>query len=204
MSDTLDNNNVVNENTEAQNSGVNMTQEQLNELINKKYASGAEKAKAELLNSLGVESIDSLKSIIDERKAQEEANKSELQKMQEQLQNIQAEKEQIAKEAQVAKQKAEINALSAKHGITDVEVFEIMYENASKAEGFDSEGYVNSLRDTKPYLFGQNAPKTKTDTSSNNNQNPLNKQTLAEQAKELVKQGKISEARKLLDQAHKI
>lgn len=174
------NQNAVIENTTAQDenvgneavSKVDLTQDQLNDLINKKYAKGAEKAKTELLESLGIESVDTLKEMIEAKKAQEEASKTELEKMQEQLQSIQAEKEALAKEAATAKTKAEINALSASNGIKDVEVFEMLYATASQGEGFDKDAFVNGLKETRPYLFGQ-VQTPKVDNTSNNKQKPL-------------------------------
>ena len=153
-------------------SKVEMTQDQLNDLINKKYAKGAEKAKTELLDSLGIESVDNLKAMIEAKKAQEEADKSELEKMQEQIQSIQAEKEALVKEAATARSKAEISSLSASNGVKDVEVFEMLYSSASQGEGFDKDAFVNGLRETRPYLFGQVAT-PKVDNTSNNKQNPL-------------------------------
>ena len=53
--------NSGNENTSTPTDGnVNISQEQLNDLINKKYAKGAEKAKADLLESLGIPDVDTL------------------------------------------------------------------------------------------------------------------------------------------------
>ena len=153
-------------------SKVEMTQDQLNDLINKKYAKGAEKAKTELLDSLGIESVDNLKAMIEAKKAQEEADKSELEKMQEQIQSIQAEKEALVKEAATARSKAEISSLSASNGIKDVEVFEMLYSTASQGEGFDKDAFVNGLKETRPYLFGQVAT-PRVDNTSNNQQNPL-------------------------------
>lgn len=173
--DNATNQNAENENTDTQTSGeqtnttVNMTQEQLNELINKKYAKGAEKAKAELLGELGIDSVDSLKSVIEQQKAQEEAQKTELQKVQEQLESIQKEKEALASIADKAKKKSEISSIAAQHGITDLEYFEFEYSKKSNSEDFDADTFIEGLKENKPYIFGQ-AKKPKTDSSSNNSQ----------------------------------
>jgi len=176
--DNVTNQNTDNENTPAQTSNggneqVNMTQEQLNELINKKYAKGAEKAKSELLESLGIDSVDTLKSTIQAQRDAEENQKTELQKMQERLEALEKEKSTLAKDAEMAKTKAEVNALSAQNGIKDIEVFEMLYKNASSGEGFEKDKFINELKETRPFLFGE-VQKPKTDNSSNTKQNPLN------------------------------
>lgn len=175
--DNATNQNADNENTDTQNNksgeqnaSINMTQDQLNELINKKYAKGAEKAKAELLETLGIDSVDNLKSLIEQQKAQEEAQKSELQKAQEQLEVIQKEKEALEKQANEAQRKSNIVSLAAQHGITDVDYFEFEYSKKSKGEDFNADSFIEGLKESKPYMFGQ-TKKPKTDNSSNNQQN---------------------------------
>jgi hypothetical protein len=193
-----------NEMTPTQTGGENPKvneQDLINKGVDIGFAKGAEKAKAELLSSLGVDNIDSLKSIIEERKAAEEASKTELDRLQEQLQALQAEKEALALEANKAKTKAEVASLSAANGIQDAEVFEMIYNSASTAEDFSPEKLINDLRESKPYLFGQ-ASKPKVDSSPNKGES-LDRNELAKKAKELASQGKTSEARKLLDQLYK-
>ena len=206
--DNATNQNAVNENTTTQyeNVGnpVNMTQEQLNELINKKYAKGAEKAKSELLESLGVENVDSLKELIEAKKQQDEANKTELEKLSEQLNSIANEKQSLLEQMEQMKFKTEVSTLSAQNGIKDVEVFEVMYEKASKNEGFEKDKFINELKETRPYLFGDNTPnKTKVDSTSNNKQDPNDRSTLIAKAQQLARDGKSAEAKKLLDQLYK-
>jgi len=171
------------EQTQAQETrNVEMSQEALNALIDKKYAKGAEKAKADLLESLGLDSVESLQSMVNKSKEAEEANKTEVQKLQEQLEALNAEKENYAKEALKATTKAQVSSLSAQNGIQDVEVFEMLYTNASQAEGFNQEEFINKLKETKAYLFGkQSAPKT--DTSSNRENAPTDLQSRIKNAK---------------------
>ena len=177
------NQNSEQEQTQAQETrNVEMSQEALNALIDKKYAKGAEKAKADLLESLGLDSVESLQSMVNKSKEADEANKTEVQKLQEQLEALNAEKDNYAKEAIKAKTKAEVSSLSAQNGIQDVEVFEMLYTNASQAEGFNQEDFINSLKETKGYLFGkQSAPKT--DTSSNRENAPTDLQSRIKNAK---------------------
>ncbi len=202
------NQNEVNENTTApdENVGnpVNMTQDQLNELINKKYAKGAEKAKSDLLGSLGVDNIDSLKELIEAKKQQDEANKTELEKLSEQLNSTVAEKQSLLEQMEQMKFKTEVSTLSAQNGIKDVEVFEVMYEKASKNEGFEKDTFINQLKETRPYLFGQETQtKPKVDNTSNNKQNPSDRSTQIAKAQQLAKEGKAGEAKKILDSLYK-
>lgn len=168
--------------TKGEETTVTMTQAKLDELINSKFGKGAEKAKAELLQELGVSDVDSLKGIIQLQKDAEEANKTELQKMQEQLEAMKSEKEAIEKKAQEANLTSEIAKLAALHGVQDIEVFEVLYKNASKGEGFDGTSFLESLKEGKPYLFGV-PTKPRVDNSSNNRQDPLDFATRVKQAK---------------------
>lgn len=170
---------------------VEMTQDELNTLINKKYASGAEKAKAELLTELGVENADILKQLLADKKAQDEANKTELEKLQEQLNALTSERDKLANNLTETQKKAKLNELALKNGIDDVEYFEYRYNKSSSLEGFDEAKFLEEFATKK-------AP-PKTDSSSNNNDVPT-RQTIAEQAKLLAQQGKYSEAQKLLNQ----
>lgn len=163
--------NTVNENTQTQNTNsgdvkkVEMTQDELNALINKKFAQGAEKSKAELLSELGVENADTLKQILDERKQQEEANKTELQKLQEQLDALNSEKEKLYNDLTSTQKKAKLNEIALKNGIDDVEYLEFKYSKASKDEGFDEAKFLEEFKSNNNVM--KKPPKT--DSSSNNN-----------------------------------
>ena len=201
MSDTLDTKNVVDENTSTPKDGevkkVEMTQEQLDNLINKKYATGAEKAKAELLNELGVENVDTLKEVLDAKKQQDEANKSELEKLQEQLQTINSEKESLANQYETFKKKAEIERLAFKNGIDDVEYFEFKYNKASSNENFNADEFINEFKGAGNGI--KKAPQT--DKTPNNDKAPSISE-MAQQARELAAQGKHAEAKKILDKLY--
>lgn len=172
--DNETNQNSVNENTSTQETKVEMSQEALNALIDKKYAKGAEKAKTDLLESLGLDSVDSLKSMVEKTRQNEESQKTELQKMQERLEAIEAEKQSLAEKAEMANARATVSSMSAKHGIQDTEVFELIYNTTSKGEGFNEDEFITKLKESKPYLFASQAKATpRTDNSSNNQGNPL-------------------------------
>lgn len=143
---------------------VEMTQDELNTLINKKYAKGAEKAKADLLIELGLDSIDSLKHALSKSKEIEEANKTDFQKAQEQLKSLQELNEKLANEANTLKSQAEINNLALKNGIKEVDVFEILYQKEKDKEDFNADAFIEQLKVAKPYVFGTTV---KTDNASN-------------------------------------
>lgn len=166
--------NSGNENTSTPTDGnVNISQEQLNDLINKKYAKGAEKAKADLLESLGVRDVDTLKSVLEKHREQEEASKSELEKTQESLATLTQERDRLAAEMKQTQFNSNINALAAKEGIKEIDYFTMEYSKASDAEDFKVEDFIGNLRETKPFVFGQQvtAP-PKTDNSSNSKGEP--------------------------------
>jgi len=166
--------NSGNENTSTPTDGnVNISQEQLNDLINKKYAKGAEKAKADLLESLGVPDVDTLKSVLEKHKEHEEASKSELEKAQELLATLTQEKDRLTAEMKQTQFNSNINALAAKEGIKEIDYFTMEYSKASDAEDFKVEDFIGNLRESKPFVFGQQAPTPpKTDNSSNSKGEP--------------------------------
>jgi hypothetical protein len=179
------------ENTNQPNSGnentlapkqVEMSQEALNALIDKKYAKGAEAAKAKLLEELGVDSVDSLKETIDAQKTLDEAKKTELDKANEQLEAIVADRDRLATEADKAKKQGNINSLAAQHGIKDVQYFEYLYNQQSGQEDFSME----TLLEANPVLQGGVKTAPKTDTSSNKT-DPSNNNYEGLSFKELVK-----------------
>lgn len=149
MSDVTEKTDIENTSTQNQDGAkVEMTQEQLNQLINTKYAKGAEKAKNELLAELGVDNVDSIKSLIEERKQQEEASKTELEKLQEQLQAEKEEKERLANSLTETQKKAKLTSLALQNGIDDVEYLEFKYSKASQQEGFDEAKFIDEFKTT--------------------------------------------------------
>ena len=164
-----ENSTTVTPNTEnGGDSTVSITQEKLNSLINEKYAKGAEKATNELLSSLGVENVDSLKSIIQSKREQDEANKSDFEKAQETINELQAKLETSTSTLAQMQEANEINSLALEHGIADAEVFKLLYSNAKSTEGFNPDSFIEGLRESKPYVFGQTQATTpKVDNSAN-------------------------------------
>ena len=116
---------------------VNMSQSDLDALINSKFAQGATKSTNTILTELGVKDIDEVKAIIQAKIASDEANQSELEKANskiESLTNLTATLE--AKISQV-NDETFITDLASKHGIKEVDYFKFKY-NEAKAKGGDS------------------------------------------------------------------
>lgn len=161
------------ENTSTQqnegNQDVTMSQDKLNNLINGKYAKGAESATKELLTGLGVDSVDDIKNLIEAKKTADEANKSELEKLQEQLANANTKNEELSTNLTSTKKSAKLNRLALENGIEDVEYLEFKYNKASQVEGFDEKVFINGLKESNANAFKQ---PNKMDNSSNNNNKP--------------------------------
>lgn len=153
---------------------VTISQEKLDSLINEKFKKGAEKANAQLMESLGVQSIDEIKNIIEAKKQAEEAQKTELQKAMEAVEAANREKEAILKEAEELRKKNSIQGLAVEHGIKELDYFELELNKRSGEDGFDKEKFIESLRVEKPFIFGSDAPKPKviTDTTGNGSDKP--------------------------------
>ena len=159
--------NSGNEPTSTQNDGVKkveMSQEDFDALINKKYAKGAESAKAKMFESLGVQDEESLKAIIQKQKELEESQKTEMQKNTEAMEALKAENEKLMKERDANKAQATVNAMAVKHGIKDVDYFSYELKKANVGEDFNEDEFIKNLKESKPYVFGQ---KPNTDFSSN-------------------------------------
>ena len=189
MSDETSQNGNENTQTQNTNSGndtqVTMSQEQLNNLINGKFAKGAEKAKTDLLNELGIDNVDTLKEVLEKQKAQEEANKSELEKLQEQLEAEKVERERLANSLSKTTKQAKLNKIAAENGIEDVDYLEYQYDKNSTNEGFDEKAFIEGF-------VTKNKKSVNVDNSSNQN-NDANKLDLSgikdiNQLKRLAKQ----------------
>ena len=152
----------------AENKKVELEQEKLDALINKGYAKGAEKATQSVLDELGVDSLESIKEALKAKQEAEEAQKTELEKLQEQLQAERVAREELQKTAEQAKQDAHLTKLAAENGINDQDYLKFQIEQAQTQEGFNEAEFIESLKETKPFLF-ESAPvkKPKVDSSSN-------------------------------------
>jgi len=151
---------------------VTISQEKLDSLINEKFKKGAEKANATMLESLGVESIDSLKEIMKAKADADEASKSDLEKAQESAKNLADENTQLANKYKALEESNNISLLAAQHGIKEIDYFKFEYAKEKDKDGFDMVEFVAGLKDSKPLLFGQSSQAPKTDKSNNNLNTP--------------------------------
>ena len=146
---------------------VTISQEKLDSLINEKFKKGAEKANSQLLETLGVDSVDSLKEILQAKKQSDEAAKTELEKALEAAEQLKQEQETLRQKYETAEKKNMLNSIASKHGVKEVDYFELELNKVDRGEDFDMDAFVENLKVSKPSLFGEvKAPKT--DTSSNN------------------------------------
>jgi membrane-associated HD superfamily phosphohydrolase len=147
---------------------VELEQEKLDALINKGYAKGAEKAQSQLLAELGVDSLDSVKEVLKAKAEAEEAQKTELEKLHEQLEAAKLEAENAKKEREQTLESLQIQSLANESGVNDIEYFKFMRDQAKASEGFNDAEFLESLKETKPFLFNNNQmAKPKIDSSSN-------------------------------------
>lgn len=145
---------------------VTITQTKIDELINKGYGRGANKASEDLIKSLGVESIEQVKELIKAQKEAKEASKTDLQKA---TDNINALTKTIA-DLEGANKKLTsdmaIDKFATENGIKDVDYYRHLRSIASKDEKFIEETFIENLKSTKPFLFDKAAAK-KIDASTN-------------------------------------
>lgn len=155
------NNTENNENTDTstENGGettVTMTQEKLDSLINSRFAKGAEKAQTELLQTLGVDDVDVLKSLVTTHREQEDASKSELQKMQELLELEQSRAAELEGKLTSTLTETEIQNIVMQYGINPekMKYFKMDYLEAKQDESFDLEKFIGVLKEKQPDFFG--------------------------------------------------
>lgn len=175
MSDEIKTENVTQTETQTKNSGdsgITLSQDKLNSLINEKYKKGAEKAKTELLETLGVESVDELQAVINAKREKEEAEKSELEKAQETINKLTNQVEDTDRLIAQMKEESTLSALALQNGVQDMEYFKYAYSQAKNSEGFDADTFMSGLKESKPYVFGNTVATPPTDKTSNNGESP--------------------------------
>lgn len=159
-----------NENTSTQTDGhVQMSQADFDALIGKKMGKASDKARNDLLTSLGVNSEDDLKMIIEAKKQIDEANRTELEKLQELLSTANAEKDKLAKDLEATNKQATLNAIAAKHGVKELDYFALELRKVQSSEDYNEEQFIATLKQSKPFVFGQSV---NTDNSSNSGGQP--------------------------------
>jgi hypothetical protein len=149
---------------------VEIEQSELDALIDKGFSKGANRAKAELLESLGFESVDELSAIVQAKREADEANKSELEKSQDLINSLQKQVDDLNNQNKSMSESYRLKDLAMQNGINDAEYFKYLLDSTEKSEDFEEQAFIDSLKETKPYLFNtgsaNNAP-PKVDTTSN-------------------------------------
>ena len=154
----------------SQNNMVEIEQSKLDALIDKGFSKGANRAKTELLESLGFESVDELSAVVQAKREADEANKTELEKSQDLINSLQKQVDDLNNQNKAQAESYRLKDLAMQNGINDASYFKYLLDSAEKGEDFDEQAFIDSLKETKPYLFNagsaNNAP-PKVDTTSN-------------------------------------
>ena len=148
---------------------VVISQSKLDSLIDKGFSKGANRAKNELAEQLGVDSIEQARELINAKRDADEANKSDMEKAAElintlnsTIQGLEANNNEI--NADMAVQK-----VVSENGIKDADYFKHLLATASASEGFEQDAFIEQLKGDKPYLFsgGEVTQPKRVDATSN-------------------------------------
>lgn len=142
-----------NENTEKV--IVELTQEKIDALIGEGFSKGASKAEKTLLEALGVENIDALKKVITDKQTLEDANKTELEKSVTTINDLEGRIVSLTGKYDDLLKTNDVDKVALANGVKDVEVFNMLYTQAAKVEGFDKVKFIEGLKETRGYLFGE-------------------------------------------------
>mgnify|MGYP001576555720 CR=1 FL=1 len=147
---------------------VVLSQSKLDKLIDKGFSKGANRAKSELAEQLGVESIEQAQELINAKKEADEANKSDLDKAAELITTLNNTIEGLEANNKQIKADAIIQQVVSENGINDADYFKHLLSQASGSEDFEQNAFIEQLKGDKPYLFsgGEVQPK-KVDATSN-------------------------------------
>ena len=164
------------ENTEAtENNEVVLSQSKLDSLIDKGFSKGVKRAKSELAEQLGVDSLEQARELIQAKMDADEASKSDLEKASETIQALNKTIESLESTNKNLQYDMEIQKVVSKNGINDSDYFKHLMATASKSEDFELDTFINSLKGEKPYLFNDGvSAKPKVDATSNKAQLDVN------------------------------
>ena len=125
---------------------VVLSQSKLDKLIDKGFSKGANRAKSELAEQLGVDSIEQARELINAKRETDEANKSDMDKAAEliatlnnTIQGLEANNKQI-------KADATIQQVVSANGIKDADYFKHLLAQASSSEDFDQSAFIDQLK----------------------------------------------------------
>ena len=147
---------------------VVLSQSKLDKLIDKGFSKGANRAKSELAEQLGVDSIEQARELINAKRENDEANKSDLDKAAELIQALNSTIDGLESNNKMMVADMAVQKVVTENGIKDADYFKHLLAQASATEDFDQSAFIDQLKGDKPYLFsgGETQPK-KVDATSN-------------------------------------
>jgi len=147
---------------------VVISQSKLDALIDKGFSKGANRAKSELAESLGVDSIEQARELINAKRENDEANKSDLDKAAELINTLNGTIKGLEANNNEIKADMAVQKVVSENGIKDADYFKHLLAQASATDDFDQSTFIDQLKGDKPYLFsgGEVQPK-RVDATSN-------------------------------------
>jgi len=147
---------------------VVISQSKLDALIDKGFSKGANRAKSELAESLGVDSIEQAQELINAKRETDEANKSDLDKAAELINTLNSTIKGLEANNNEIKADMAVQKVVSENGIKDADYFKHLLAQASATDDFDQSTFIDQLKGDKPYLFsgGEVQPK-RVDATSN-------------------------------------
>jgi len=147
---------------------VVISQSKLDSLIDKGFSKGANRAKNELAEQLGVDSIEQARELINAKRDADDANKSDMDKAAELINTLNSTIEGLESNNKAIMADMAVQKVVAENGINDADYFKHLLAQASGSEDFEQDAFINQLKGDKPYLFsgGEVQPK-KVDATSN-------------------------------------
>jgi len=147
---------------------VVLSQSKLDKLIDKGFSKGANRAKSELAEQLGVDSIEQARELINAKRENDEANKSDLDKAAELINTLNGTIKGLEANNNEIKADMAVQKVVSENGIKDADYFKHLLAQASAVDDFDQSTFIEQLKGDKPYLFsgGDTQPK-RVDATSN-------------------------------------
>ena len=147
---------------------VVISQSKLDSLIDKGFSKGANRAKNELAEQLGVDSIEQARELINAKRDADDANKSDMDKAAELINTLNSTIEGLESNNKAIQADMAVQKVVAENGINDADYFKHLLSQVSGNEDFEQDAFINQLKGDKPYLFsgGEVQPK-KVDATSN-------------------------------------
>jgi len=147
---------------------VVLSQSKLDKLIDKGFSKGANRAKTELAEQLGVDSIEQARELILAKREADDAGKSELEKAAQLISTLNSTIEGLEANNKQVHADMAVQKVVSENGIKDADYFRHLLAQASAGEDFEQSTFIEQLKGDKPYLFsgGEVQPK-KVDATSN-------------------------------------